>query len=55
MSSQYPFDIPFTANQNQQSFKLIELTPELLALLESDDKPTSVTPRSLSPLVEASP
>ena len=42
MPSQYSVDIPFTANQHQQNFKLIELPPELLALLESDDKPTSV-------------
>ena len=40
MSSQYSVDIPFTASHDQQSFKLIELPPELLALLESDNTPT---------------
>ncbi|TVY50616.1 hypothetical protein LCER1_G008475 [Lachnellula cervina] len=39
MSTQYDVDIPFSANHNQQAFKLLELPPELLALLESDNPP----------------
>lgn len=35
-----PSDIPFSASHNQQAFKLLELPPELLALLESADPPT---------------
>ncbi|KAF7903204.1 uncharacterized protein EAF01_006253 [Botrytis porri] len=33
-------EIPFTANHTQQPFKLLELPPELLTLLESDVPPT---------------
>jgi sister chromatid cohesion protein DCC1 len=40
MSTQYDVDIPFSANHNQQAFKLLELPPELLALLESDNAPS---------------
>jgi len=39
MASQYDVDIPFSASQEQQGFKLIELPPDLLALLESDSPP----------------
>ncbi|TVY27294.1 hypothetical protein LHYA1_G003372 [Lachnellula hyalina] len=39
MSTQYDVDIPFSANHNQQAFKLLELPPEVLALLESDKPP----------------
>jgi len=42
MASQYNVDIPFSASQEQQGFKLIELPPDLLALLESDSPPTWV-------------
>ena len=40
MATQYPTDIPFSASQEQQALKLLELPPELLALLESDNPPT---------------
>ncbi|KAF4632104.1 hypothetical protein G7Y89_g6021 [Cudoniella acicularis] len=40
MSTQYDNDIPFSASHNQQAFKLLELPPELLALLESENPPT---------------
>jgi hypothetical protein len=40
MPSQYSVDIPFTASHHEQSFKLIELPQELLALLESGGKQT---------------
>ncbi|TGO06855.1 hypothetical protein BTUL_0445g00020 [Botrytis tulipae] len=33
-------EIPFTANHTQQPFKLLELPPDLLTLLESDVPPT---------------
>jgi hypothetical protein len=42
MSTQYNTDIPFSASNNQQAFKLLELPPELLALLESGNPPTFV-------------
>lgn len=42
MSTQYDVDIPFSASHNQQAFKLLELPPELLALLESDNAPPQV-------------
>lgn len=41
MPSQYSLDIPFSASHDQQAFKLIELPPELLALLESENPPKS--------------
>jgi len=40
MATQYTTDIPFSSSHTQQAFKLLELPPELLALLESDDPPT---------------
>jgi sister chromatid cohesion protein DCC1 len=40
MATQYSTDIPFSASRQQQSFKLLELPPELLAALESDTPPT---------------
>ncbi|KAH7355351.1 hypothetical protein BKA65DRAFT_498230 [Rhexocercosporidium sp. MPI-PUGE-AT-0058] len=40
MSTQYTTDIPFSSSHTQQAFKLLELPPELLALLESEDPPT---------------
>ncbi|KAF7869970.1 hypothetical protein EAF04_004754 [Stromatinia cepivora] len=50
MSTQYANEIPFSANHTQQAFKLLELPPELLALLESDTPPTlQITPSSLPP------
>jgi hypothetical protein len=42
MSTQYTTDIPFSASNNQQAFKLLELPPDLLALLESDNPPRLV-------------
>jgi hypothetical protein len=39
MSSQDGTSIPFSASYQQQAFKLLELPPELLALLESDNPP----------------
>jgi sister chromatid cohesion protein DCC1 len=39
MSSQDAIGIPFTASHQQQAFKLLELPPELLTLLESDNPP----------------
>ena len=39
MSSQDATGIPFSASYQQQAFKLLELPPELLALLESDNPP----------------
>lgn len=49
MPSQYSVDIPFTTNLSQQNFKLVELPSELLALLESDDKPTLVPAFTFTP------
>ncbi|KAF8861701.1 hypothetical protein BDZ45DRAFT_740162 [Acephala macrosclerotiorum] len=43
MATQYANDIPFSASHDQQAFKLLELPPELLALLESDNPPTTLT------------
>jgi len=40
MSSQDATGIPISASHQQQAFKLLELPPELLALLESDNPPT---------------
>ncbi|KAH6722804.1 hypothetical protein BKA61DRAFT_225 [Leptodontidium sp. MPI-SDFR-AT-0119] len=40
MATQYTTDIPFSSSHAQQAFKLLELPPELLALLESEDPPT---------------
>lgn len=40
MATQYTTDIPFSSSHSQQAFKLLELPPELLALLESDHPPT---------------
>jgi hypothetical protein len=48
MATQYEFDIPFSATHQQQAFKLLELPPELLALLESDAPPTYARPLSPS-------
>jgi sister chromatid cohesion protein DCC1 len=39
MATQYTTDIPFSSSHHQQAFKLLELPPELLALLESDNPP----------------
>ncbi|KAG9230818.1 hypothetical protein BJ875DRAFT_139448 [Amylocarpus encephaloides] len=53
MATQYNNDIPFSASHNQQPFKLLELPPELLALLESDNPPeitiTSSAPTATTP------
>jgi sister chromatid cohesion protein DCC1 len=54
MPSQYSVDIPFSSSHLQQPFKLIELPPELQALVESDDSPTYVAPRS-RPLIGRPP
>lgn len=40
MAAQDGLDIPFSSSHNQQTFKLLELSNELLKLLESDDPPT---------------
>ncbi|KUJ06840.1 uncharacterized protein LY89DRAFT_743478 [Mollisia scopiformis] len=40
MATQYANDIPFSASHDQQAFKLLELPPELLSLLESEHPPT---------------
>ncbi|TGO37834.1 hypothetical protein BHYA_0088g00310 [Botrytis hyacinthi] len=42
-------EIPFTANHTQQPFKLLELPPELLTLLESDVPPTLLITSSPQP------
>ncbi|KAF7865575.1 uncharacterized protein EAF02_009998 [Botrytis sinoallii] len=42
-------EIPFTANHTQQPFKLLELPPELLTLLESDLPPTLLLTSSPKP------
>ncbi|ATZ56052.1 hypothetical protein BCIN_12g05890 [Botrytis cinerea B05.10] len=42
-------EIPFTANHTQQPFKLLELPPELLTLLESDVPPTLLLTSSPQP------
>jgi sister chromatid cohesion protein DCC1 len=42
MATQYTTDIPFSSSHHQQAFKLLELPPELLALLESDNPPMCV-------------
>jgi sister chromatid cohesion protein DCC1 len=39
MATQYTTDISFSASQEQQPFKLLELPPELLALFEADNPP----------------
>ncbi|KAH8795030.1 hypothetical protein F5882DRAFT_449102 [Hyaloscypha sp. PMI_1271] len=39
MGTQYTTDIPFLSSHHQQALKLLELPPELLALLESDNPP----------------
>lgn len=44
MASQYTTDIPFTSSHDQQAFKLLELPPELLAPMESDNPPTYAIP-----------
>ncbi|KAI9646827.1 hypothetical protein NHQ30_004826 [Ciborinia camelliae] len=50
MATQYSNEIPFSANHTQQAFKLLELPPELLALLESDTPPTiNITASSTPP------
>ena len=43
MSTQYSTDIPFSASHLQQQFKLLELPPELLAALESENPPSCVS------------
>ncbi|KAF5872767.1 uncharacterized protein Bfra_006130 [Botrytis fragariae] len=45
-------EIPFTANHTQQPFKLLELPPELLTLLESDVPPTITRIASISDTIE---
>ncbi|KAM0147697.1 hypothetical protein ACHAPG_010433 [Botrytis cinerea] len=45
-------EIPFTANHTQQPFKLLELPPELLTLLESDVPPTITRIGSISDTIE---
>jgi len=40
MTTQDAADIPLSSGHKQQAFKLLELPPELLALLESDNPPT---------------
>ncbi|KAH8808835.1 hypothetical protein F5884DRAFT_382957 [Xylogone sp. PMI_703] len=40
MVTQYDFEVPFAAARKQQPLKLLELPPELLTLLESEDPPT---------------
>ncbi|KAF7923455.1 uncharacterized protein EAE97_010893 [Botrytis byssoidea] len=42
-------EIPLTANHTQQPFKLLELPPELLTLLESDVPPTLLLTSSPQP------
>ncbi len=44
MATQYTTDIPFSSSHHQQAFKLLELPPELLALLESDNPPMYTHP-----------
>jgi hypothetical protein len=46
MAAQYTTDIPFSSSHHQQAFKLLELPPELLALLESDNPPMYTHPSS---------
>jgi hypothetical protein len=52
MPTQYDVDIPFSTSHNQQAFKLLELPPELLALLESENAPSYVA-LSLSKIHQA--
>lgn len=40
MATQDSDSLPFSASHHQQAFKLLELPPEVLALLESDNPPT---------------
>lgn len=42
MASQDAFAVPFSASREQQPVKLLELPPELLAVLEAADPPTCV-------------
>jgi hypothetical protein len=44
MGTQYTTDIPFSSSHHQQALKLLELPPELLALLEPDNPPMCVHP-----------
>jgi hypothetical protein len=44
MGTQYTTDIPFSSSHRQQAFKLLELPPELLAHLESDNPPMCAHP-----------
>ncbi|PMD62452.1 uncharacterized protein K444DRAFT_610504 [Hyaloscypha bicolor E] len=48
MGTQYTTDIPFSSSHRQQAFKLLELPPELLALLESDNPPILTVTSSAS-------
>jgi hypothetical protein len=43
MATQDTQGIPFSSAQVQQSFKLLELPPDLIAMLESDSPPTYVS------------
>ncbi len=47
MATQYATDIPLSSSHQQQAFKLLELPPELLSLLESDNPPMCVQPFQL--------
>ncbi|KAG0652844.1 hypothetical protein D0Z07_0609 [Hyphodiscus hymeniophilus] len=53
MATQYSTDIPFSASHVQQPFKLLELPPDLLTALESQNPPiltiTSSAPTATTP------
>ncbi|EKD12382.1 sister chromatid cohesion protein Dcc1 [Drepanopeziza brunnea f. sp. 'multigermtubi' MB_m1] len=48
MATQYTTDIPISSSHTQQAFKLLELPPELLSLLESENPPTLTITSSTS-------
>jgi len=53
MATQYENDIPFTSSHSRQAFKLLELPPDLLALLESSTPPTLTLTSSTTPAATA--
>lgn len=55
MATQDATEIPFSAAHAQQTFKLLELPAELLALLESDNPPTCVSHPPHHPILPITP
>ncbi|KAI9053130.1 hypothetical protein LZ554_003397 [Drepanopeziza brunnea f. sp. 'monogermtubi'] len=55
MATQYTTDIPISSSHTQQAFKLLELPPELLSLLESENPPTLTITSSASTTSSTTP